>query len=68
MSKMTFNDWAGQQIPYRLVPSELESDDKVVCEVDPHQANEWTSFGRGATNGAALKAATEAWNAYDRQP
>ena len=64
---LTFNDWAGQQVAYRLVPAEPDADEKVVCEIDPHGTGEWTSFGRGKTNSAALKSATEAWNDYDRQ-
>ncbi|EKD97733.1 MAG: hypothetical protein ACD_23C00752G0003 [uncultured bacterium] len=63
----TFKDWAGQQIPYRMVPAEPDADVKVVCEIDPHSSNQWSSFGRGHTNEAALKSATEAWNAFDRQ-
>lgn len=64
---LTFKDWAGQQIAYREVTGEPDSDDKVVVEIDPHATGEWTSFGRGKTNESALKLASEAWNAYDRQ-
>lgn len=63
----TFNDWAGQPIPYRIVPAEPGADEKLVCEIDPHGLCEWSSFGRGQNANAALQAATLAWNAYDRQ-
>ena len=62
-----FKDWAGQYIPYRLVPCDDEDGNKVACEIDPHKVSEWTSFGRGKTNEEALKSATEAWNAFDNQ-
>src|ERR1035437_9161671 len=64
---VTFNDWAGQPIPYRIVPAEPGADEKLVCEIDPHGLCEWSSFGRGQNANAALQAATLAWNAYDRQ-
>jgi len=64
----TFNDWADQQIPYRMAPAEPNDDAKVVCEIDPHSLNQWSIFGCGCTNEAALKSAIESWNAFDRQP
>lgn len=67
-NNMTFTDWAGQTIPYRIVPVETDSDDRFVCEIDPHSVNQWRGFGRGRTNEAALKSATEAWNALIAKP
>ena len=64
-----FKDWSGSKVAYRFVPTEPEDTEaRVCCEIDPHAVGEWTSFGRGLTDGAALRVAIEAWNAYDRQP
>jgi hypothetical protein len=61
----TFKDWAGQEIPYRFVPS--EEPNEIVCEVNPH-GDAWHPMGRARTQEKALALAVSGWNVYDKQP
>ncbi len=62
----SFLDWAGQEIPYRIIDAQPDSDHNYVCEIDPHGVDEWTGFGRGISKQAAIKSAAENWNVFDK--
>lgn len=64
----SFIDWACQRIACRVRATRADEDSRewLTCEVDPHGRDEWSVMGRGRTTAAAIRAAAQAWNAYDQ--
>lgn len=64
-------DWSGDMIPSRVRPVRAdegaEPGQYLACELDPHRAGQWQTWGRGRSSWDAERAALEAWNDFDRQ-
>ena len=60
-----FVDHDGQKVPYMLRMDDDVPGLRWVCDIDPHEVDEWHPAGRGRTHSDAIKAAREWWKSFD---